>query len=89
MENFISYLNCGSVYTYLEEAQYMVINTEDLVERIIPFFDKYKILGVKNLDYQNFKKVIELVKNKEHLTTEGLDKILELKESMNKGRNSV
>ena len=89
MENFISYLNCGSVYTYLEEAQYMVINTEDLVEKIIPFFDKYKILGVKNLDYQNFKKVIELVKNKEHLTTEGLDKILELKESMNKGRNSV
>jgi hypothetical protein len=32
----------------------------------------------------DFKKVNELIKNKEHLTAEGFDKILEIKAKMNK-----
>jgi hypothetical protein len=57
-----------------------------LIFKIVPFFDKYKIIGVKLQDYLDFKRVSELMKTKEHLTTLGLEKIKEIKEGMNKGR---
>ena len=49
-----------------------------MTDIIIPFFDKYKIIGVKSEDFEDFKKVTELMKNKAHLTAppvEGLEKI--------------
>ena len=36
-------------------------------------------------DYQLFKLAFEVVKCKEHLTTEGVNKLLSIKASMNKG----
>ena len=38
------------------------------IEFIIPFFEKYPILGQKSLDFEDFKKVAKLVKIKNHLT---------------------
>jgi len=38
------------------------------------------------IDYLDFKRVAELMKTKDHLTTLGLKKIKEIKEGMNKGR---
>ena len=40
----------------------------DINEKIIPFFDKYPIKGVKSLDFEDFKKVCKLIENKKHLT---------------------
>jgi hypothetical protein len=40
----------------------------DVKNKIIPFFNKYPILGIKSLDFADFKKVADLIKNKEHLT---------------------
>jgi hypothetical protein len=54
--------------------------------KVIPFFEKYPILGVKSLDFEDFKKVAELIKIKEHLNTEGLQKILKIVEGMNLDR---
>ena len=34
------------------------------------------------------RSITELIKNKDHLTSSGLDKIQELKKGMNRGRNS-
>ncbi len=38
--------------------------SSDIENKVIPFFNKYPILGVKELDFEDFKKVGELVKNK-------------------------
>jgi len=38
----------------------------------------------KYKDYVNFKEAATLIKNKEHLTEKGLNKIIELKKYMNK-----
>ena len=38
----------------------------DIQNKIIPFFKKYHILGIKSKDFEDFKEVAELVKNKEH-----------------------
>ena len=58
----------------------------DIISTIIPFFDKHPILGVKSLDFADFKKVAVMVNAKEHLTNEGLNRILEIKLNMNKHR---
>jgi hypothetical protein len=50
------------------------------------FLDKYPIQGKKSLDFFDFKKVAEMLKNKEHLTSEGFNKILDIKARMNEER---
>jgi len=86
--SLIDFLGCGNVYTYLSNptVDYKISNINDLTEILIPIFDKYPILGAKNLDYQDFKKAAVLIKKSEHLTEEGMNSILKIKENMNKGR---
>jgi hypothetical protein len=57
-----------------------------LTEKIIPFFVKYSIIGVKSLDFYDWCKVAELMKEKKHLTNEGLTQIRKIKAAMNTGR---
>jgi hypothetical protein len=57
-----------------------------LEDKLIPFLDRYPLLGVKNLEYLNFLEAIELFKNKAHLTLEGLEQIRTIKSGMNTGR---
>jgi len=61
-------------------------NNFDIENKVIPFFNKYPILGIKRLDFEDFKTVAELVKNKEHLNAEGLNKIIKIVEGMNLDR---
>ena len=60
-----------------------------LLVKLFHFFNKYQIQGVKHLDYFNLVSVIELMKNKAHLTKEGLvqhaAQIRKIKAGMNKG----
>nr|YP_009517167.1 LAGLIDADG homing endonuclease [Blastosporella zonata]YP_009517206.1 LAGLIDADG homing endonuclease [Blastosporella zonata]AYE93090.1 LAGLIDADG homing endonuclease [Blastosporella zonata]AYE93091.1 LAGLIDADG homing endonuclease [Blastosporella zonata] len=58
----------------------------DIKDKIIPFFDKYPIEGVKSLDFEDFKKVCKLIENKEHLTPLGIKAILDIKSNMNQNR---
>lgn len=67
-------------------ADFIVTNFTDINEKIIPFFEKYPLIGCKKQDYLDFCKAAELMKNKVHLTSEGLDEIIIIKEGMNKGR---
>lgn len=61
-------------------------NFTDISEKIIPFFDKYPIQGIKSLDFEDFKKVCLIVKSKKHLTPDGIKTILEIKSNMTKNR---
>lgn len=90
MTSFIDYLGCGNVYKVYkdnEAVRFTVTKFNDLTDKVIPFFDKYPILGVKYLDYLDFVKIIKLMKVKAHLTSEGLDLIRKIKGEMNTGRN--
>ena len=68
-----------------KSVQYRVGSLKDLNEKIIPHFDKYPLLTQKKADFILFKKIISLINNKEHLTLEGLQKILCIKSSLNLG----
>ena len=58
----------------------------DINEKIIPFFEKYPIEGLKSLDFEDFKKVCKLIENKKHLTPLGIKTILDIKLNMNQNR---
>lgn len=60
-----------------------IVNFTDIFNIIIPFFEKYPIEGSKKLDFEDFKFIANMLNNKEHLTEEGLKKILEIKKGMN------
>ena len=64
-----------------------ITKISDIVNTIIPFFEKYPIIGVKNLDFIDFKSAAFIIKNKEHLTSDGFNKILEIKSKMNQNRS--
>lgn len=65
--------------------QYRVSLRDDLINVIIPHFEKYPLITQKWGDYKIFKSIVELMDKKEHITPEGLNQILSLKASMNKG----
>jgi hypothetical protein len=81
----IDTLGCGRVELVLKQSAvyFVVTDFKDIFEKIIPLFDKYPIKGVKALDYCDFKEIVHLMKNKEHLTQQGLSKIQSIKLNMN------
>lgn len=54
-------------------SQFRVFSIEDL-NKIIDHFENYPLITQKQNDYILFKKALDLIKNKEHLTSEGLKK---------------
>jgi hypothetical protein len=67
------------------EVSFRVTSLEDLTYILIPHFSKYPLLTQKAADFKLFLQVAELMKNKGHLTTEGLQEIINIKSSMNLG----
>jgi len=51
--------------------------------------DKNPLLATKLLDYKDWCKVANMIKNGSHLTSEGLDLIRSIKLGMNRGRNNI
>ena len=71
------------VYYKDKSVEFQITNINDIINVIIPFFIEYPIKGKKNLDFTEFNKVVVMIKNKEHLTKEGFDEILNIKSNMN------
>ena len=84
----MEYLDCGYVYSQSQQkaVDLRVEKLSDLNDKVIPFFTKYLVLGVKALDFADFTKVADLMKDKNHLNQEGLDQIRKIKAGMNRGR---
>ena len=88
MRCLIKYLNCGKIYKYRTWIDFNVTQLSDITNKIIPFFKKYPIRGIKALDFADLCKVAELMKEKKHLTAEGLEEIKQIKTGMNTGRKN-
>ena len=66
-------------------AVYCVSNLQDLLGAVIPHFEKFPLITQKQIDFELFKKIVVLVSQKQHLTPEGLNRILGLRAAMNLG----
>lgn len=86
MKSIIKYFECGNLLKKRETVHFTITKFTDLTQKIIPFFKKYSVLGVKSKDFADWCQAADLIKNKAHLTAEGLDQIRKIKAGMNKGR---
>lgn len=49
------------------------------------FFDKYSLISWKRGDYLLFKQILSIIQLKEHLTLQGLQKIINIRATLNFG----
>ena len=79
-----AYFGCGVVRkNHGTRLCYRVRGHQNLLERIIPFFEKHQLKTRKRVDFAKFRKVVRLMEKREHLTEDGLEKIRQIKTTMN------
>jgi hypothetical protein len=63
--------------------RFCVRKREDLISKIIPFFEQNLLLTSKRGDFTKFAKCMRLVQMNSHLSKEGLIEIIQIAETMN------
>ena len=96
LENVKEFFGCGKIYenkrydNHRESLyRYCVRNKTDLINKICPFFDKYKLQTAKIHDYELFKQALYMLQNGEHLTEQGFKKIQLIASKMNRQKNRI
>lgn len=64
---------------------YTVSSINQILTQVIPHFDKYPLITQKNADYLLFKEVVMIMKQGEHLTVSGIQAIINIRATLNKG----
>ena len=79
------YFGCGSIRPDRSDKtlKWETRRLDDLVERVIPHFERYPLLSKKRLDFELFKIICNRMKEKAHLSRNGLVEIVQLAHSMN------
>jgi hypothetical protein len=78
-------LKIGKIYKHgVDSIQYRVSSLKNL-QIITDHFDSYPLITQKSADYLLFKQAIAIIKNKEHLSIEGLLKLVGIKATLNWG----
>jgi hypothetical protein len=88
MQKFINFFGCGRLRLRPrgEAVDFLVTKIKDLNDKVIPFFEKIPLQGLKSKNFSDFHKAADILKIKRHLTLEGLDKIRQIKDGMNSRR---
>jgi hypothetical protein len=88
LESFIAFFGCGILEASSSKpiVNFSVYTFSDNYGKIIPFFQKHNIFGVKSEDFQDWCKAAEIIKAKQHITEEGLNQIISLKSGINRKR---
>jgi hypothetical protein len=91
LERIVSTIGCGRIYDcsyerygWFPHVKLKSTKIADLVQYVIPFFDRYELYAKKKHVYQLFRKIVFMVSKKEHLTDDGFNEILKLREEMRK-----
>ncbi len=63
--------------------KYEVRRLDDLLEKALPHFERYPLLSAKQQDVRLLKEVCLLMKMNEHVTPEGMKKVMTLAFQMN------
>lgn len=89
LESLVTYLGCGRVEISNSLNVFVVTKFVEINEKIIPLFKDYPIHGIKSKDFQDFCEAARLIKAKEHLTREGLNRLKQIKIRMNRNRTFI
>jgi hypothetical protein len=82
------HLGCGRLKQRKDGLwSFVVENQNSLIERVIPFFERFNFLSNRmKTNFSLFKKIMKIVEKKEHIDKEGIKKVLELREKLNEGK---
>ena len=84
---FLQILCCGTMRSRPDGVWYFEVNTfEAILSNVIPFFERFSFLSAKKQrDFAKFCEVAKMMERGEHLTQQGVEKILEIRREMNGG----
>lgn len=83
---FQKIFQCGTIRYRKDGICYFEVRrVDDLVKKVIPFFQRYNLLSIKKNDFQHFLKIVSFIKEKQHLKKSGIKQILEIRNRMNFG----
>lgn len=91
LERVRNTIGCGAVYFQKERRanhcqcyRYTVSSEKDIQEIVIPFFKRYPLQSAsKSASFDIFCQIAALVKERKHMTSEGIEHIRSLKSRMN------
>jgi hypothetical protein len=85
-----NFFQCGSLYLnkrydnhHEHQMKYVVRDRQDLLKKIIPFFEQHPLRTTKQKDFRIFSRIIHKMVRGEHLTEKGLKQIREMTMQMN------
>lgn len=90
LSQFKKHLKCGTLRTRTDGVSYYEVNNLNaILENIIPFFKKFNFLSQnKKKQFSSFCQIAKIIEEKKHLTQEGFQEILKIREKMNNGGKS-
>jgi hypothetical protein len=74
----------GTVASHQSSCALRVRKISELIE-LVKFFDKYPLISYKRGEYLLFKQIIYIIQLKEHLTLQGIQKIINIRATLNFG----
>ena len=82
------HLRCGRLQKRSDGVHYFVVtNYIDIVEKVLPFFERFPFQSVsKTKNFTLFKQIANIVYSGEHLARKGFMRIVELREKLNEGK---
>lgn len=82
------YLGCGRLQERKDGVWYYIVsNPASINHKVIPFFEKFNFLSSsKKSNFSIFRKIAKLMSENKHLTQEGMQEIVTLREKINPGR---
>jgi len=96
LEELKDFFGCGAVYHQKDKRRnhrscyrYEINSQRDVHNVLIPFFDAHPLRSEKQKNYEVFRRVAILVKERKHRDSDGLNLIKRLKSQMNLGARPV
>ena len=87
LERLCITFGCGRIYDcsyerygWYPHVKYKIGSTKEMEKVLFPFLDRYPLQAKKAKDYLLFKEVVLMYRRKEHLTEEGFQKIIKLRD---------
>ncbi|MFY9484219.1 MAG: LAGLIDADG family homing endonuclease [Patescibacteria group bacterium] len=89
LERVMVTIGCGKIYDcsydrygWYPHIKYKVTSTKDMEHYLFPFLDRYELQAKKAKSYRLFKKIVMMFRHKEHLSDQGFNKILKLRDEI-------
>lgn len=91
-----SFFGCGNIFinrrydNHTENLyRFCIRSLKDLNEKVVPFFRNYPLQTAKRQDFDRFATIMDLIRERKHLSLEGVVQIAEIASQMNVKKSRV